>query len=709
MSYMCAKRKISLEEYAPDLAKQWHPTKNGDLKPMDVTYGSKKKVWWYLPYDDPKTKKHFDFEWPAEIVSRVNGSGCPYLYGAKVWPGFNDLQTKYPELAKQWHPTKNGDLKPSDIFYGSKTEVWWYFPYDDPNTGKHFDFEWPASVCGRVQNRGCPYLSGVKVWPGFNDLQTKYPELARQWHPTKNGKLKPTDITCGNDKKIWWYLPYDDPNTGKHFNFEWLAKVCDRTHGSGCPYLSGKKVWVGFNDLQTKHPELAKQWHPTKNGKLKPTDVVSSYKKEVWWYFPYNDLNTGKHFDFEWSASVWNRVQSSGCPFLSGNRAWPGFNDLQTLHPDIAKQWHPTKNGKLKPTDVTSKCSEKVWWYLPYDDPKTGKHFNFEWQARVYERTNGSGCPYLSGKKVWVGFNDLQTKYPELAKQWHPTKNGKLKPKDIAPNHNKPVWWYLSYYDPETKKHFDFEWKAPPNNRVRGDGCPYLSNHMVWTGFNDLQTKCPELAKQWHPTKNGKLKPTDVMSTTNTRVWWYFPYDDSKTGKHFNFEWQAKVCERTRGNGCPYLSNKKIWKGFNDLQTRYPELAKQWHPTKNGKLKPTDVMSTTNTRVWWLFPYDDPKTGKHFDFEWEAPVVHRVTRQPVCPYLLNKEIMEGYNDFKSQQPKFAEEWNYEKNYEQPENIFYNTQRKYWWKCKNGHSWYDSPYKRIKYGKQCPECRKLGLV
>ena len=62
MSYMCAKRKISLEEYAPDLAKQWHPTKNGDLKPMDVTYGSKKKVWWYLPYDDPKTKKHFDFE-----------------------------------------------------------------------------------------------------------------------------------------------------------------------------------------------------------------------------------------------------------------------------------------------------------------------------------------------------------------------------------------------------------------------------------------------------------------------------------------------------------------------------------------------------------------------------------------------------------------------------------------------------------------------
>ena len=143
---MCAKRKISLEEYAPDIAKQWHPTKNGKLKPTDISYGSEKKVWWYLPYDDPNTGKHLNFEWSTRVFERTNGSGCPFLSGQRVWPGFNDLQTKYPELAKQWHPTKNGKLKPTDILSGSGKKVWWYLPYDDLNTGKHFDFEWDAII-----------------------------------------------------------------------------------------------------------------------------------------------------------------------------------------------------------------------------------------------------------------------------------------------------------------------------------------------------------------------------------------------------------------------------------------------------------------------------------------------------------------------------------------------------------------------------------
>ena len=33
----------------PDLVKEWHPTKNGDLTPNDFTHGSGKKVWWLCP------------------------------------------------------------------------------------------------------------------------------------------------------------------------------------------------------------------------------------------------------------------------------------------------------------------------------------------------------------------------------------------------------------------------------------------------------------------------------------------------------------------------------------------------------------------------------------------------------------------------------------------------------------------------------------
>jgi len=39
-------KDYNLKAFYPDVAKEWHPTKNGDLKPEHFTRGSKKKVWW---------------------------------------------------------------------------------------------------------------------------------------------------------------------------------------------------------------------------------------------------------------------------------------------------------------------------------------------------------------------------------------------------------------------------------------------------------------------------------------------------------------------------------------------------------------------------------------------------------------------------------------------------------------------------------------
>ena len=160
-------------------------------------------------------------------------------------------------------------------------------------------------------------MSGRAVWRGFTDLATTHPDLTKEWHHTKNGDLTPYDVTAGSEKDIWWFLPYDDPKTGKHFDFEWRAKICHRTNGIGCTYLSGNAVWRGFNDLATTHPDLAKEWHPTKNGNLTPYDVIAGSKKDVWWFLPYDDPKTGEHFDFEWPARIRNRTRSPGCPYLS--------------------------------------------------------------------------------------------------------------------------------------------------------------------------------------------------------------------------------------------------------------------------------------------------------------------------------------------------------------------------------------------------------
>ena len=89
---------------------------------------------------------------------------------------------------------------------------------------------------------------------------------------------------------------------------------------------------------------------------------------------------------------------------------------------------------------------------------------NHEWEARINNRISGTGCPYCAGKAVCID-NCLQTKNPKLARQWHPTKNGKLTPRDVTPGSNKKVWWLCSH---------NHEWQAYVYHRNKGSGCYFL-------------------------------------------------------------------------------------------------------------------------------------------------------------------------------------------------------------------------------------------
>ena len=207
----------------------------------------------------------------------------------------------------------------------------------------------------------------------------------------------------------------------------------------------------------------------------------------------------------------------------------PGYNDLTTVNPLLAKEWHPTKNGDLSPDMVTAGCGKKVWWQCAN---------GHEWQAVIANRNRGCSCPYCSGKRVLKGFNDLATSNPELAKEWHPAKNGDLKPDMVTASSNKKVWWQCPN---------GHEWQAIIANRNEGNGCPYCSGRYAIKGETDLVTKKPELAEEWHPTKNGNLSPDMVAASSNKKVWW-------QCAK--GHEWQAIIANRSKGNGCPYCAHK---------------------------------------------------------------------------------------------------------------------------------------------------------
>ena len=214
-SYIAHIKKNSLKLTHPQLAKEWHKTKNGDLKPEYFTVGSNHKVWW-------QCSKNQNHEWEARISQRTKG-GCPICSNRKVLPGENDLETLYPQLAKEWHPTKNGDLKPSSFAPKSGKKVWW-------QCSKNQNHEWEAIIKNRANGTACPVCSGNKVLPGENDLETLCPQLAKEWHPTKNGNLKSSEVRPYSNKKVWWQC-------SKNQKHEWKTSVNSRTsNGTGCPH-----------------------------------------------------------------------------------------------------------------------------------------------------------------------------------------------------------------------------------------------------------------------------------------------------------------------------------------------------------------------------------------------------------------------------------------------------------------------------------------
>lgn len=350
---------------------------------------------------------------------------------------------------------------------------------------------------------------------GVNDLATTHPYLAREWHPTKNLPLTEKDVFAGTAKRIWW-LCAKDPN------HEWQAKGNNRVHGAGCPYCSGRIAQEGVNDLATLHPELAEEWHPTKNENLLPTQVLPNSHRKVWWQC----VKDNNHI---WQTAVGHRPRT-GCPICANRQIREGVNDLLTVDPELAKDWHVVRNGDLKASAVTAGTHRIVWWSCQ-------KH-GHEWRASIVSRHKGNGCPYCSNKLVLTGYNDLATSHPGLAAEWDMAKNAELRPTLVTAGSMVRVWWKCS-------RHEDHSWIASIAPRTRRKvGCPVCANLQILVGFNDFATTNPGLAAEWHPTKNGSITPESVVAGTQKIVWWQCLNDASHA-------WQAGIKNRMSGTGCP--------------------------------------------------------------------------------------------------------------------------------------------------------------
>lgn len=216
--------KIPLSKTHPDISKMWHPTKNGILTSEKCTSGSHKKVWWTC---------HLSHEWQSEIHTLV---GCVEKRGLKRCPECrkqnkpeNNLVITHPEIAKQWHPTKNGEKTPDMFTFGCHQYFWWKCVIAE-------DHVWRATISNRVKitsrnKGGCPFCINQKVSMS-NCLSTKFPEIASEWHPCKNGILTPDMVVHGCGKRVWWKCSK---------GHEWQAKIYSRSNGRNCPICNQSK------------------------------------------------------------------------------------------------------------------------------------------------------------------------------------------------------------------------------------------------------------------------------------------------------------------------------------------------------------------------------------------------------------------------------------------------------------------------------------
>ena len=539
-------------------------------------------------------------------------------------------------------------------------------------------------------------------------------QLMDEWDWDKNGNLgfDPQKMTCGSERKAWWKCK-------KSHN--WQATIASRNQGKGCPYCANRKVLIGYNDLQTANPSLSKEWHYENNQGLTPMDITSNSDKKVWWR-----CNEGH----EWQARIADRSKGNSCPYCAGKKVLVGYNDLNTVNIELAKEWNYEKNNSLTPMDVTANSDKKVWW-------KCSK--GHEWAAKIYSRSNGSGCPACSSEK--------HTSFPEYAMIYYLQKQGL----DVI-HSSKKHGYELDIYIPSLKIAIEYDgyyWHKDKvsldlekNRKCENDGIKLYRIREGLSSLNDSSIDYvtqrnqkdfpkileeilheiigvsvdidferdaiaigslreytdkeksvlfanPKLAKEWNYEMNGDLKPQNFTVSSQRKVWW-------RCQKGHN--WQSTIANRSSGYGCPYCANQKVLKGYNDLQTANPTLAKEWSYKQNGKLLPDNFTANSHKKVWWIC---------HNGHEWQATIKNRNYGYG-CPYCAGQKVLPGYNDLQSINPSLAKEWHYEKNIGlEPIQVTSKSHRKVWWKCCKGHEFRMAINERNK-GRECPQCNKEKL-
>ncbi len=401
------------------------------------------------------------------------------------------LSVTHPELVKQadgWDP--------STFYAGSNEKVSWICP-------KKHSFQTRISHRASGKSR-CPICSNKQVLSGFNDLKTLFPEIAAE----ANG-WDPELTLAGSHSKKKWLCP---------MNHSYEAIVVSRTLlKTFCPVCANRKILSGFNDLATTHPFLIKEvdgWDPT--------EFFAGTNQKKKWRCP-----QGHSYDAAISSRA--KVNGSNCPICANQKILTGFNDLETTHREIAAEasgWDP----KL----VLGGSNSKKRWKCP---------LGHEYVSTVSGRTStGKGCAVCANQKILIGFNDLSTTYPEIAKEasgWDPRL--------ITAGSHKRLRWMCA---------FGHKWIAEVSSRTsQGTNCPSCAQF----GFDLNKAAFLYFLSNplWNMLQIGITNVPDDRLSKHSRLGWELVELRGPMDGHLAKQWETAILRMLKAKGAD-LSNSKI-------------------------------------------------------------------------------------------------------------------------------------------------------
>lgn len=520
-----------------ELMSFWDDDKNHPLglEPEKLQAKSNKKAWWKC------LKGH---SWQREIYRQNEKRSCPYCTNKQVLIGFNDLQTLYPDIAQEWDFANN----PKDIsayVIGSAQKVWWKC--------SKCGIRWKTAIRARTQRgSGCPNCAKVKRAETRHNtnLKTKNclsdPLLLKEWDSDKNME-PPSRYFPGSNKKVWWKC--------SRCGYGWQAKISNRAIlRRACPCCANKIAVTGKNDLATAHPDLAKEWHPTKNGNLTPQQVLPGSSKKVWWLCPSGH---------EYRASLLHRVHGTNCPVCNSGRQTSFaeqavFYYISQIFPDAKNRVKGILRRRMEldiyiPTKKLAIEYDGVFWH---------KDDDYERELFKYHE-----CQRL-------GIKLIRIKESENSLISYPIKNTADEIWHVDKLYNKGqlsvlIQFLLDKLDPRSNM-FTREtccFHSPIDINVERDEFK-IRQYMHKLKDDNLELLYPALVSEWNYGKNEGLTPAMFAPGSSLKVWWKCP-----TCGH---EWKTSICHRTKGNsGCPVCYRK-------EMKVHHPEAVSICQYTKDG-------------------------------------------------------------------------------------------------------------------------------